>query len=215
MPRPKAFSVEDALDIAIELFAERGFQDTGMADLAHRLGVCRSSIYATVGDKQSLFAQALQRYGAECRAPGMRALRGAGSPRAALLGAFEWAADANPSVPRERQCLLIDAVLASGTLAPQLVQTLQDVLFGMESRFRDAIARARGANEVSGNVDPVQTASALLCMYLGLCALVRSGALEPVLRAVVQQTLSLLPVPAAAQVERSEPGGRVDPGAES
>ena len=199
----------------MELFSERGYHDTGMTDIARRLGISRSAAYATFGDKQALFAQTLQRYGTECRAPGMHALRGAGSPRAALLGAFEWAAGADASLLRNRQCLLINAALGSRTSAPGVHQALRGMLLGMESRFRDAIARARSANEVAGNVDPVQTAGALLGLYLGLCTLVRSDAKQPVVRAVVQQALSLLPLPAAERVERSDRGGRRDRNAAS
>ena len=212
MPRPKTFAVEDALDTAIELFSERGYQDTDIGEVARRLGVARSTVYATFGDKQSLFAKTLQRYGTECHAPGMHALRGDGSPRAALLGAFQWAADADASPQCDRQCLLINAASASRTFAPGVTQALQSMLLGMELRFRDAIARARSANEIAGNVDPVQTARALLGLYLGLCTLVRSDAKKPVLRAVVQHARSLLPGHAAERVERSDQGGRPGPG---
>ncbi|MCY4481474.1 MAG: TetR/AcrR family transcriptional regulator [Spirochaetaceae bacterium] len=206
MPRHKTFAVEDALDTAIELFAERGYQDTGMGELARRLGLSRSSIYTTFGDKQSLFAQTLQRYTAECRAPGMHALRDDGSPRAALVSAFEWATDA--AAPQQRdQGLLVNTALESRSFAPEVARALQGMLLGMEQDFRGAIERARGANEVAGNVDPVQTSRALLGLYLGLCTLVRSDAKEPVLRAVVQQALALLPVHAPERVERSDQGG--------
>ena len=211
MPRPKTFAVEDALDTAIELFAERGYQDTDMAEFARRVGISRGSVYVNFGDKQSLFVQALRRYGTECRAPGMRALRDAGSPRAALVSAFEWAADAAATQQRD-QGLLVNAALESMTFAPEVAPALQDVLLGMERRFRDAIERARSANEVAANVDPVHTARALLGLYLGLWTLVRSDAREPVLRAVVQQARSLLPVPAAERVERPEPGRQAGPG---
>ena len=194
MPRHKSFVVEDALDTAIELFGERGYQDTGMAELGRRIGISRSAVYANFGDKQSLFVQTLQRYGTECRAPGMHALRGDGSPRAALLGAFQWAADAGVSPQRDQRCLLVNAALESKTLAPKVSEALQGLLVGMERRFRDAIERARSVNEVAGNVDLDRTARALLALYLGLCTLVRSGAGGPVIRAVVQHALSLLPV---------------------
>ena len=194
MPRHRSFAVEDALDTAIELFCERGYEDTGMAEFARRIGVSRSAVYANFGNKQSLFAQTLDRYGTECRAPGMHALRGDGSPRAALIGAFQWAADADASPRHDRQCLLVNAALESRTFAPNVAEALQAVLLGMESHFRDAIERARGANEVAGHVDLVQTARALLGLYLGLCTLVRAHATGPVLRAVVQHALSLLPV---------------------
>ena len=207
MPRKKTFAVEDALDTAIELFAERGYQDVGMEDLGRRIGKSRSSVYGTFGDKQSLFVQTLKRYGSESRAPGMHTLRGDGSPRDALLGAFQWAADADASAQRDQQCLLINAALESRTFAPGVSHALQQMLRGVELRFRDAIERARSANEIAGNVDSVQTARALLGLYLGLCTLVRTGAEEPVLRAVVQHALSLLPVPTAEQVARSDQGG--------
>ena len=212
MPRKKTFAVEDALDAAIELFAERGYQDTDMAELARRIGISRATIYATFGDKQSLFVQTLQRYGSECRGPGMHALRGGGSPRAALLDAFQWAANTDASLRRDQQCLLIHAALEARTFAPKVAQVLQEVLLGMEVRFRDAIVRARNANEVAANVDPVHTARALLVLYLGLCTLVRSGAKKPVLQAVVQQALSLLPVPAAERIAQSGRGRQAGPG---
>lgn len=117
----------------------------------------------------------------------MRALRGGGSPRAALVSTFEWATDA--AAARQRgQSLLVNAALESRTFAPEMAQALQGVLLGMELNFR--VERARSANDVAANVDPVQTARALLGLYLGLCTLVRSDAKEPVLRAVVQQALS-------------------------
>ena len=104
--------------------------------------------------------------------------------------------------------LLINAALESRIPAPGVAQALQALLRDMELRFRDAIERACGANEVAGHVDPVHTARALLALYLGLCTLVRSGAGEPVLRAVGQQALSLLPVHAAERWSDQDQGGR-------
>ena len=194
MPRKKTFVVEDALDAAIELFGERGYLNTTMEELALRLGLSRSSIYATFGDKQSLFAQTLQRYSATGREPGMHALRGDGSPHATLVSVFEWLTGADRAQQRG-QGLLISAALESSHLPPTVAQALQDMLLDMETHFQGAIKRAQGAGEVAGNVDPVHTARALLGLYLGLAVLVRFDAKEPVLRAVVQQARSLLPAP--------------------
>jgi AcrR family transcriptional regulator len=47
MPRPKSFVVEDVLDVAIELFAERGYDNSTMETLTQRVGLSRSSVYAT------------------------------------------------------------------------------------------------------------------------------------------------------------------------
>ena len=61
MPRPKTFAVEAALDRAMELFRERGYAATTVQEVVETLGVSRSSIYITFGDKQGLFVQVLRR----------------------------------------------------------------------------------------------------------------------------------------------------------
>ena len=50
MPRQKTLAVEDALDFAMDVFAELGYQDAGIAEIARRVLVSRSTVYATVGD---------------------------------------------------------------------------------------------------------------------------------------------------------------------
>jgi AcrR family transcriptional regulator len=60
--RPISFDKDAALEAAMLLFWERGFEGTSMADLTHVMGLSPSSIYAAFGDKQDLFALAAKRY---------------------------------------------------------------------------------------------------------------------------------------------------------
>jgi len=60
--RPREFEREDAIDKAMELFWEQGYEATGVAELCDRMGVGRQSLYNTFGDKESLFVEALSRY---------------------------------------------------------------------------------------------------------------------------------------------------------
>ena len=53
---------DTVLHRALELFWERGYESTSMADLVAHLGVARASIYATFGGKHDLYLKALQRY---------------------------------------------------------------------------------------------------------------------------------------------------------
>ena len=192
MGRPRTIAVESVLDTAIEVFRQRGYYNTSMQTISDRLGISRSSIYGTFGDKQGLFEQTLHRYGATCRVFGLTDLRGASSPRAALLRVFESAIyDASDT---HDQCLLINTALEFTESTPAIVGILESALGDVEMRFREAIERAGSANELAGRVDPLDTARVLVGLYLGLCALVRAGAVgEPVLRAVVRQVESLLP----------------------
>jgi AcrR family transcriptional regulator len=60
--RPISFDRDAALEAAMLLFWERGYEGTSMADLTQAMGLSPSSIYAAFGDKQSLFSLAVNRY---------------------------------------------------------------------------------------------------------------------------------------------------------
>lgn len=60
--RPISFSKDAALEAAMLLFWERGFEGTSMADLTQAMGLSPSSIYAAFGDKHALFSRAVKRY---------------------------------------------------------------------------------------------------------------------------------------------------------
>ena len=60
--RPIGFDREAALEAAMLLFWERGYEGTSMADLTHAMGLNPSSIYAAFGDKHTLFQLVVKRY---------------------------------------------------------------------------------------------------------------------------------------------------------
>lgn len=60
--RPISFDKEAALEAAMLLFWERGYEGTSMADLTQAMGLNPSSIYAAFGDKHALFQLAAKRY---------------------------------------------------------------------------------------------------------------------------------------------------------
>ncbi len=62
MPRTKEFDPDTALQRALELFWQRGYEATSMADLVAHLGVARAGVYATFGSKHALYLRALERY---------------------------------------------------------------------------------------------------------------------------------------------------------
>lgn len=60
--RPIGFDKDAALEAAMLLFWERGYEGTSMSDLTQAMGLSASSIYAAFGDKHTLFSLAVQRY---------------------------------------------------------------------------------------------------------------------------------------------------------
>jgi TetR/AcrR family transcriptional repressor of nem operon len=159
--------------------------------IADRLGLSRGSIYATFASKPALFEQSLRHYGATFRVPGLCELDDAASPRAALLQVFESVITDEGHKP----CLLINTALELPRHTPEVMAVLQAALSDLELRFRRAVERAMAGNEIASDVDAVQTARALVALYLGLHVLVRSDGGRPAQRAVLLQVQGLLPEP--------------------
>lgn len=62
MSRPRSIPEDDALELALGVFWEKGYDRTSLADLGKAIGVGPSSIYNSFGSKAELFRRALRRY---------------------------------------------------------------------------------------------------------------------------------------------------------
>jgi TetR/AcrR family transcriptional repressor for divergent bdcA len=60
--RPRAFDADKAVETALALFHDRGYDAVGVAELAAAIGVNPPSLYAAFGSKKGLFERALERY---------------------------------------------------------------------------------------------------------------------------------------------------------
>src|SRR5277367_247335 len=60
--RPRAFDEEQALDAAMLVFAGKGYEGASLSELTTAMGINRFSMYATFGNKESLFVKAMERY---------------------------------------------------------------------------------------------------------------------------------------------------------
>jgi len=60
--RPKTFKREQALDAAMGVFFEHGYQGASMAELSKAMGMNPPSIYNAFTDKETLFIEVLEHY---------------------------------------------------------------------------------------------------------------------------------------------------------
>lgn len=62
MPRVKLFDEQEVLEKAMNLFWKSGYHATSFEVLVKHLGISRSSVYDTYGNKETLFLKAIQHY---------------------------------------------------------------------------------------------------------------------------------------------------------
>ncbi|MEV0825686.1 TetR/AcrR family transcriptional regulator [Nonomuraea rubra] len=104
---------ERVLTIATRLFAERGYEDTSIETVLQESGLSRGALYHHYAGKEALFEAVLEATEAGVGARIVQAVRGAGSPEAALrIGIRTWIRLAGD--PVIKRIVLIDAPAVLG-----------------------------------------------------------------------------------------------------
>jgi TetR/AcrR family transcriptional regulator, copper-responsive repressor len=86
--RPRSFSLEAALDHAIPIFWEKGYEGASFRDLTSAMGISAPSLVAAFGDKRALFNAAVERYGQTVAARHLAAFEGVEGLRDQLSAFF-------------------------------------------------------------------------------------------------------------------------------
>lgn len=91
---PRELRERQLLELAEELFAERGYEGTSMDELARRAGISKPVVYSLVGSKEELFRRCFDRAGKELQDSVIAAAAGAADLesllRATALAFFEF-----------------------------------------------------------------------------------------------------------------------------
>lgn len=168
MARTKEFDPEVALDAALDLFWQRGYEATSMADLVDHLGIARASIYGTFGSKRELYLKALDRY-LQTRDPDLvEVLSQPGPALPAVRAVVEAYARESARDPLRRGCFLVNTaieLLPSDSLAARRVESSWNTL---ETALTSALMRARAQGELAADRDPRALARFLLVVMQGM-----------------------------------------------
>jgi AcrR family transcriptional regulator len=73
--RPKGFIPDEALDRAVEMFWEHGYEGVDVDRIARAVNVTKPAIYRAFGDKSTLLLRAVERYAQTYGAPKMAAFQ--------------------------------------------------------------------------------------------------------------------------------------------
>jgi AcrR family transcriptional regulator len=73
--RPKGFIPDEALDRAVEMFWEHGYEGVDVDRIARAVNVTKPALYRAFGDKSTLMLKAVEHYGSTYVAPRMAAFQ--------------------------------------------------------------------------------------------------------------------------------------------
>jgi AcrR family transcriptional regulator len=165
--RPRAFDADEALEKAMVVFWEQGYEGASLTDLTEAMGIARKSMYAAFGNKEELFRKVLQRY---LEGPASYILESLQAPTARevaeeyLSGAVR--ASTRPGYPAG--CLGVQGALAAGATGQIARDTLVEWRVMVRAHLRHRFQRAVDEGDLPTDADPEQIARYVTTIGHGL-----------------------------------------------
>ncbi len=173
--RPRAFDIDEALDRALKVFWQKGYEGASLPDLTRAMGINRPSLYAAFGNKEALFRKAIDRYlsGPAChvsealKEPTARAV-----VERVLRGGIDLVTDSrNPG-----GCFMVQAALACGDTADALRLELARRRAAGETALCERFERAVAEGDLPPGSDPADLARYVTTVLHGMSVQAAGGA---------------------------------------
>ena len=189
MARPREFDCQLALDAALRVFWEKGYEGATLDDLTRAMGINRPSLYGAFGNKAQLFDKVLERYASGPAAYVVDALQ-APTARACAEAILRGAADLCTGPENPGGCLVVHAALATGGTGDCVRKALVEFRARGDRAIRERFERARIEGELPEGTDPAGLARFIAVVVRGMAVEAASGAaredLEPVILMVLK-----------------------------
>jgi AcrR family transcriptional regulator len=190
--RPRAFDIDRALDQALRVFWEKGYEGSSLSDLTKAIGINRPSLYAAFGNKEALFRKALDRY---VKKTVTFVLDAVTEPTARRFAErlLQSAADVVTNPDNPPGCLTVRGALASGEEADPIRLELALRRSEGEALVRKRLQRARREGDLPPHINPADLARYLATVYQGMSVQAAGGATREQLRRVAKIALGAWP----------------------
>lgn len=186
--RPRSFDRQVALQRAVELFWEQGYEGTSIADLTAAMGIAAPSLYAAFGSKEALFREAVEAYAQD--SPTERALARGGAARDAVAAMLYDNADdyVDPATPRG--CMLVLGAPVGTPAHSGVREQLADARRESVDRLRERLDRGVAAGDVPAGTDTARLAGFYSTVLDGMSIKARDGASRAELHAIADAALA-------------------------
>lgn len=190
--RPREFDLDQALENALHVFWEKGYEGASMTDLTEAMGITRPSLYAAFGNKEELFRKALDRYldgPAGYAKLALRQMTARSVVEALLYGEVDAVTD--PECPAG--CLSVNGALTGGDTAESIKQELRTRRAEWEEDLRLRLEQAKAEGDLPAAADAAVLARYLTTMMQGIAVQAVGGTRREDLKKIAEMVLLTWP----------------------
>ncbi|MGP3987425.1 TetR/AcrR family transcriptional regulator [Streptomyces sp. 3N207] len=188
--RPRAFDRDAALEQAMRVFWEHGYEATTMAELTEAMGIRPPSLYAAFGSKEGLFREAVELYERTDGTISRVALSEAPTAREGVHDALRSNVIAYTDPDKPRGCMI---VLAATNCTPEnegVRALLAEDRRGTEHMFRERVDRGIAEGDVPRGTDSSTLGAFYATVLFGLSVQAKDGVPRSELLAVVDASVA-------------------------
>jgi len=183
MARHKEFEKDKALDAAIGVFAQHGYEGSSTDALLSAMKISRQSMYDTFGDKRSLYLQALKRYNTASIQQIIADMQDSDQPLDALEGAL-LAFASRPTSEASKGCLGVSAICEFGRTDTEVSLLTDSASTVLGKAIHALLLDSRTKGQLSAEIDPEAATQFLGATLSGMKVSARNGASTETLRAI-------------------------------
>jgi len=213
--RPLSFDRDKALENAMHVFWERGYEAASISELTTAMGITPPSLYTAFGDKERLFLEAIERYAGGPGGGAPRALAEEPTARAAIQRLLEEAAEELTRSCHPAGCMVVMAATNCSVASAHVQAALAKRRAASEAGIRDRIEQGIREGELPADTDAAALANFYTTVFQGMSIQARDGATRASLIATTQSAMRAWPVnqatsqrPKAKSRPRSSAGSR-------
>ena len=192
MARTKDFNEDEVLAKAVTLFWHKGYNGTSMQDLVDGLGISRSSLYDTYGDKHALFVKALESYKASSSGELCNIISNTVSAKEAVKKLFEFTTRALISDQQHKGCFMVNTEVEVAPHDEQVATIICQNEQQVEDAFYHAIKKGQESGEISSEKDARALARFIFNTVKGLRVSAKSTTDESFFDDVTRTAMSVL-----------------------
>lgn len=192
MSRTKQFDPQAVVDQAIAVFTAKGYHGTSAQDLVDALGLSRSSLYDTFGDKHGLFLRALQQYDQQSARAFDDLLAQSADLPATLRQFFDQLIHYSVAHGTQGGCLMTNSATDVDALSAAAGQLVQAGARSIEEVLAAAIDRAQQAGTIGHQHKARALARSLHATIIGLRVMAKAGASREALEDVARLALAAI-----------------------
>jgi len=191
--RPLSFDREAALEQAMHVFWERGYEAASIADLTAAMGITPPSLYTAFGDKEKLFLEAIERYALGPGSAGPRALAEEPTARGAIQRWLHEAAEELTRPCHPKGCMVVMAATNCSVAAEHVQTALAKRRAGAMAALKARIEQAISCGEVPADTDAQALSNFFSTVYQGMSMQAKDGATHSSLLATVDAAMRAWP----------------------